>query len=78
MLDRLGETRLVRATVDGDLDLVKELIGKGAGEQRFIDFPHKRVDLELPDNAGWSALHDAAEADIARCLLEVCMCCQLV
>eukprot|EP00911_Craspedida_sp_UC1_P002432 UC1_evm1s1811 len=51
-----GETRLLRAVMANNTDLVAELLAKGANPM-------------LADNAGWTPLHDAGDAGIAKQLI---------
>ena len=56
-----GETRLMRAVVDDNVDLIRKLLEDGA-------------DPTIKDNAGWAPIHESANPEVTKLLLlaEVC------
>lgn len=55
--NRAGETQVMRAVHDADLTRVKELIADGA-------------DVNITCNAGWTPLHESANPEITKLLLD--------
>ena len=55
--NRLGETAILRATQNGDEELVQQLIDDGA-------------DVNIADHAGWTPLHESSTVSLATLLLD--------
>ena len=55
--NRLGETAILRATQNGDEEMVRQLIADGA-------------DVNIADYAGWTPLHESATVSLAKLLLD--------